>query len=459
VSDRPALAAPVAPQPLRPIEFTPAPPPPVDLAVQALRQANIPLLASLPAPTRLCIGDAPISPAAWSYDWSRGSPLNSPPVLAWLRRKCSGIVLPAAWFGAYHFDGPLVPSTWELNEGVTSEALALDSAFAHLAQGSRAVSTLAQYKNPFLKLALWVALRGGRVDPPDRTNVARYLTVLVVTRRNQSAAEVAVRSLQYVCWLNGWNSLSSAPCCQIPMEAAKRAFAGPTKKASPLEAWMVVAIVRASIDGSLWKRMYAWSILAAFMCLGRYSDLCRLRFDSGYFEVHAWGIRFFLDKRKPDQQYKGQWIDVARNEMAAVAFDGFSAVDELLAARVALGSVGPILRRVIVSPRQGRILAPPFFPPDHLPLKFRGLPMNASRELLQAHLQECLVSQCGLDAATAKRYTTQGIRAGAATTLVKHRIPEQRIKDLAGVTSEDWLVTYDRVDLERRLEGSRGLGL
>mmetsp|Transcript_14741 Transcript_14741/g.22243 ORF Transcript_14741/g.22243 Transcript_14741/m.22243 type:complete len:86 (-) Transcript_14741:3637-3894(-) len=85
--------------------------------------------------------------------------------------------------------------------------------------------------------------------------------------------------------------------------------------------------------------------------------------------------------------------------------------------------------------------------------------MNASRELLQAHLQECLVSQCGLDAATAKRYTTQGIRAGAATTLVKHRIPEQRIKDLAGVTSEDWLVTYDRVDLERRLEGSRGLGL
>jgi len=42
---------------------------------------------------------------------------------------------------------------------------------------------------------------------------------------------------------------------------------------------------------------------------------------------------------------------------------------------------------------------------------------------------------------------------------VKHRIPEQRIKDLAGVTSEDWLVTYDRVDLERRLEGSRGLGL
>mmetsp|Transcript_13211 Transcript_13211/g.17632 ORF Transcript_13211/g.17632 Transcript_13211/m.17632 type:complete len:133 (+) Transcript_13211:2521-2919(+) len=131
------------------------------------------------------------------------------------------------------------------------------------------------------------------------------------------------------------------------MEAAKRAFAGPTKKASPLEAWMVVAIVRASIDGSLWKRMYAWSILAAFMCLGRYSDLCRLRFDSGYFEVHAWGIRFFLDKRKPDQQYKGQWIDVARNEMAAVAFDGFSAIDELLAAREALGFVGPILRRVI----------------------------------------------------------------------------------------------------------------
>jgi len=96
---------------------------------------------------------------------------------------------------------------------------------------------------------------------------------------------------------------------------------------------------------------------------------------------------------------------------------------------------------------------------NYIDMKFRGLPMNASRVLLQAHLQECLVSQCSLNAATAKRYTTQGIRAGAAATLVKHRTPEQRIEDLTGVTSEDWLVTYDRVSLERRHEGSRGLGL
>jgi len=43
----------------------------------------------------------------------------------------------------------------------------------------------------------------------------------------------------------------------------------------------------------------------------------------------------------------GQGIDIARYENSAVAFDGFSAIDELLAAREALGFVGPILRRVI----------------------------------------------------------------------------------------------------------------
>jgi len=163
--------------------------------------------------------------------------------------------LPATWLGVSHGDEPLVPSAWELDERVTCAALVLDSAFAHLAQGSRTESTVAQYKNPFLILALWVALRGGHHDPPGCDNVSSYFSFMEIIRRNQSAAEVAVRSWQYVCWLIAWNSLFAASSCRISMEAAERAFAGPTKKVSRLEAWLVVAIVRASIDSPLWSRM------------------------------------------------------------------------------------------------------------------------------------------------------------------------------------------------------------
>ena len=42
------------------------------------------------------------------------------------------------------------------------------------------------------------------------------------------------------------------------------------------------------------------------MVLGSFSDLARIRWDDGYFEVCDWGVRFYLDMRKTGQAYAGQ---------------------------------------------------------------------------------------------------------------------------------------------------------
>ena len=102
---------------------------------------------------------------------------------------------------------------------------------------------------------------------------------------------------------------------------------------------------------------------------------------------------------------------------------------------------------------------PPFFPDDHHAENLRGRPMNMTRSQFQRHIQGMLVEFCALPLQDAKTYTTQGIRAGAATTLVKHRVPDHVVKGRAGVTSDDWIMTYDRIDLDRRLECSRALSL
>jgi len=336
-----------------------------------------------------------------------------------------------------------------------AEGAALDAAFDRMIRGARSVNTLRQYRTPFLKLASWITLRGGEL-PPSPVWLRRYLVFIIHLRRNKSAAEAAVRALHFVCWLNKWPSLSSSPECRVPCEAALRAFGGPTKKAPPFEPWMVVAIVRGTREDPLPTRMTAWAFLACFMIVGRYSDLTHLQLGDGYFESHHWGLRLFLERRKTDQQYRGQWIDIAENDAAARAFNGFSAVAELRHARAALGAQGPVLRRVQGHGRRPPTLKPPFFAADH---RLAGYPMVMSREAFQSRVQVLLAKHCGLHERTAREYTTHGIRAGAATTLVKHEVPHHIIMDLAGVVSEDWIATYDRLDLDRRLACSRALGL
>ena len=124
------------------------------------------------------------------------------------------------------------------------------------------------------------------VAPPRPSDVCAHLTYLVLLRRNKSAAGDAVRALQYVCHLNSWPSNSSSVHCTVSIQATDRAFAQPAKNAAPIDARMVVTIVRAAMCGTdkpESSRMLGWAILACFMCMGRFDDLCTLRWDFGFF--------------------------------------------------------------------------------------------------------------------------------------------------------------------------------
>ena len=294
------------------------------------------------------------------------------------------------------------------------------------------------------------------LSPPSPQVVGRYLVFVTAVRRNQSAAASAVAALQYVSYLNNWESVADSVYVRVPKDAASRAFAAPTRKAPAIEAWMVVAIVRAccGADEPAPLRMFGYAVLACFMVVGRFDDLCHLRFDSGYFEVHATHLRFFFDRRKNDQNYSGHWVDVATSDAGSASFPGFSAVAHLRAAAAFLGDGGPVLRRVW---KRGAtpFLAPPFFMSGN----HAGLQCNMLYKDFVARLRAALVSCCGLSNDDAREYSTHGIRAGAATTLVKARVPEHIIKDRAGVVAADWIECYDRVELARRLECSRALGL
>jgi len=46
---------------------------------------------------------------------------------------------------------------------------------------------------------------------------------------------IDVECVQFVVWLNRWPSFASDSGCRVPIDAAARAFSGPTKKATPPE--------------------------------------------------------------------------------------------------------------------------------------------------------------------------------------------------------------------------------
>ena len=435
------------------------------------RDSAIAPAASLPAPSRTRLAGAPLAPA----------------VASWVASLLREVVLPAGWISApaaspsiRDGDEPLrddddaartlgATSVWDLDPADAlsttanddPESAALRAAFGRMIVGARSRKTLSAYRNPYLKLVLWLGARNLPVAPPRKSDLALYLTSVTCTRRNKSAAPEAARAYQFVAWLNGYESLSGDPCFRVPMEAAERAFSGPIKKSTPAEAWMIVAIIRGLAAGPLWKRVVAWAILACFMVLGRFSDLARLRWDDGYFEVYDWGVRFYLDMRKTDQVYAGQWIDIARSDSVSETFGGFTAVDELLRARAACDNISSVLRRVEGTGRRGerRLSKNSHFPRDHEDPSLAGRPKFMSRAVFQQYYQDFLVIYCGISLQEARGYTSHGIRAGAATSLVRREVPHHIIKARAGVKSDDWIATYDRIDLERRLECSRAIGL
>ena len=61
--------------------------------------------------------------------------------------------------------------------------------------GGRSVRTLAKYPLSFLKLALWLALRGFALNPPPLRAVGNCLVLATTERRNAPAAASAVAAL------------------------------------------------------------------------------------------------------------------------------------------------------------------------------------------------------------------------------------------------------------------------
>ena len=255
--------------------------------------------------------DAPIRPRDWYFDWSRRLPLADPAVAHWLGTKLAGVILPPGWIdaptAALADAASPAAAVWECD----AEHAALSAAFLDLIGGARAQSTLQHHRAPFLKLTLYLALRARPVAPPRGEDVRLYLTALTVKRRNASAPQDALRALQFVCHLNKWPSISQDPHCRLALQGAARAFSAPTKKAPPIEAYMVVAIVRGMCGEGQppHERMLGWAILACYMCVCRYDDLTHLRweevprgspasFEGGYFEDKGSHLRFFLENRK-----------------------------------------------------------------------------------------------------------------------------------------------------------------
>jgi hypothetical protein len=80
-------------------------------------------------------------------------------------------------------------------------------------------------------------------------------------------------------------------------------------------------------------------------------------------------------------------------------------------------------------------------------------------KIFAREFRNALVAHCKISATEAVAFSTHAIRRGAATSLVKAKVPDHIIVARAGVVSSEWVRTYDAVDLERRLSCSRSLGL
>jgi hypothetical protein len=427
-------------------------------ARDAKRQRFVPLSAAV-RPSTARVPGAPAAPSDFFFDWLGRSPLDIPGVETWLRRLCAPIIMPAGWFSKLSYFEPVEPgeSLQPLDPNV-AEAAALDDSFSSLVLGARADATLSKYRIPFIKMMLWLALRGLCVSPPSAPDVGRYLAFIVMERRNKSAPSVAVRALAFVAWLNSWGPISSTPQCALPASAAVRAFSGPTKKASPLEAWHVAAIAKTCcrVDSPDHVFMFGTALVVSFMSLCRYDDLKRLSWDADRFEVFPTHARLFLDSRKTDQNYGGEWIDIANVAPTAASFN-ISCYQLVLAMHARARGVGPVLRRIHL--RNGAHLASPFVlagrGSEKMPV---GAPMYMARNDLVKLLRRHLIADCGLSAAEAALFSGHSPRAGGATEMVKQRVPHHIIQLLAGTTGADWIKTYDRVDLARRLAASATLG-
>ena len=114
---------------------------------------------------------------------------------------------------------------------------------------------------------------------------------------------------------------------------------------------------------------------------------------------------------KTDQVHRGHWIDIAASDTTDSAFDGFSAVAELLVAHDLL-LYGPIYRRVW---RRGSSwsLAPVFFEHDHTNAELADYPRNRLYADFAREFHNALVAHYGVSSAEAVAFSTRAIRRGS----------------------------------------------
>ena len=387
-------------------------------------------------------------PELFYYDFNGGNPALVP---GWCKGltdylEASDAVVPEGWLEPTELAGGAAAGGERGGGGGAAdtflaterEQLRLD--WLDLAGSAWAPSTLQGLRNPALK-ALWFLASRGFPLPPPPLAVTNYLTWLAVNVDTTGAVEVARQAVNFLCTYNGWDPESVfSSRAAIPAAAMRRRHAHVTKKAPGLPPLYVRAILRAYVfvrSELPWYQQWCLALGIAvgtsYKTLARYDDLARLRYDPGYFELHAMFVRLLFDQRKTHHE-GGMHIDVA-HPADPVEVGVYHALE--LGHRT-FGGTGYVLPHV-----------------DAQGVVHRERPM--SYDDYARHLRSALVT-VGVPPAEAASFTPHSARAGAATAGAQQLRPEE-LCFMAGTKDPSWLMGYLRRNLADRLRLSWALGM
>ena len=409
---------------------------------------------------------------AWWFNWTASSPLDVPAIAGKLAQELGSMLLPPGWLGecSAAFEAAdtraLVAhaTLTDMSSTDQEEELRLRARLGALISASRATGTFGQYRNPFLKAVLWLAVRGKAISPPSSLDLALYLADLTLLRPNKSAAQSALNAVAYIVSLNGWANVTSAHICRVPSEAAQRIHGAPTKKAAPLALDIIARLFAQLVPrgvASLMVRpshMRACGYVLGFAAANRYDDLTK----TGYhlLEVEGDSVDAFYVERKNDKKKKGLLVSVAKSD--STVFGGVSAYAVLAKAKSAFGA-GPILRRIKkqTHPVRGLVLSEPFFDAGGAPTADGSGDGTTMRYMSWDHyvkyLRQDLMS-IGLSEEEASHFSAHSMRAGSTTEMNEQGVAPHLIEGRVGC-APGWNAGYDRVSRPRRLAVSLALGI
>ena len=383
-------------------------------------------------------------PRRWTYDWSTLNPTKTPDFCAHIASyvRTYGFHLPFSWTGIQEGGSERVASSSDsIDEYLRKEALWLEARHMASMSEARAPTTLANYKNPVLKLA-WFAISRRWAFPPTAEQFGLYLTKLRETQNNAGALTTAKNALSCICQLNGVDSSKyNALSVSISTEGVLRAQRHIHKKSAALTAGLLRKINAQysflrphRAHNAQWEFAFGAAISAAFKLLARYSDTIQLLWNDNMCTIRDSHIQFYLSGRK-NLQHGSAILDVARpadNNLEGVYF---------------------ILRRAKDHFRTGHVL-------PHINRTTgevnNAKPMSYNDYVL--FMRSALVT-AGVPAETANLFAGQSPRAGGASEAAASGLHHEDIQHLAGVTSPEWLTWYNRRLLDERLRVSRALGL